>query len=300
VREQPGARWVAIADAVEDPVTIASRIREEDPTLGIVILGSGGESLEAMPVSNADADAAAGASAAGSSTRRSERERSLLHDVRAAILLVKHDGSVGEWNREAEMLYGVSREDALGRAFSELLPAEERELISAHLERIAAAGHSPESAEHSVRTSAGLRHLSWSAAPTLDENGEPAVLFNGVDITGLRDAEQKMRETQQRAFAADKITSIAALTAGIAHDIGTPLTTILGYAELLVKSASDEKNRKRAITIIEQVNRVTDLLEMLRNLAQMEDHSAASVALDQALDAYREIINPNASSGERE
>ena len=297
LRKQRGAQWIAIAHDVEDPVAIASMIRSAEPTLGIVMLGSGGESLAAPLVG---VDAATTQSNPVSSSRESQRSRSLLHDVRAAIFLVGHDGSVGEWNREAEALYGVSRDDALGRPFSELLPAQERERITAHLDRIAAAGHSTESAEHSVRTPAGLRHLSWSSAPTTDDNGEPAVLFTGVDITKLRDAEQEMRDEQQRALAAEKIAAIAALTAGIAHDIGTPMTTILGYAELLAKSANDEKNRKRAVTIVEQVNRVTDLIEMLRNLAQTEDPAARSVALDEALDAYREKFDANATSGGRE
>jgi len=54
--------------------------------------------------------------------------------------------------------------------------------------------------------------------------------------------------------------SLEALTADIAHRVGTPMTAILGYAELLQKSARDEKNRGRAARIVEQVHRVSDLI----------------------------------------
>jgi signal transduction histidine kinase len=97
---------------------------------------------------------------------------------------------------------------------------------------------------------------------------------------------------QRRALEAEKLASITALTAEIAHEVGTPMTAILGYAELLAKSVGDEKNRKRATTIVEQVARVRDLIETLMNLSRMEERSPFPLELagilDKALDFYRE------------
>jgi signal transduction histidine kinase len=94
------------------------------------------------------------------------------------------------------------------------------------------------------------------------------------------------------ALEAEKLASFAALTAEIAHEVGAPMTAILGYAELLAKSIGDEKNRKRATTIVEQVARVRDLLETLMNLSRMEERSFFPLELagilDKALDFYRE------------
>jgi signal transduction histidine kinase len=73
--------------------------------------------------------------------------------------------------------------------------------------------------------------------------------------------------------------------AAIAHEIGTPMTTILGYAELLAKSVGDEKNRQRATTIVEQVHRVSELTEQLLVLSRSPAGSPRAVALDAALDA---------------
>ena len=51
------------------------------------------------------------------------------------------------------------------------------------------------------------------------------------------------------------------------------MTTILGYAELLAKSALDAKNRKRASTIVEQVHRVSDLIEThQRRIDALREH----------------------------
>jgi signal transduction histidine kinase len=91
---------------------------------------------------------------------------------------------------------------------------------------------------------------------------------------------------------AEKLAAITALTAEITHEIGTPMTAILGYAELIAKSVGEEKNRKRATTIVEQVARVRDLIETLMNLSRMEERSPFPLELagilDKALDFYRE------------
>lgn len=78
--------------------------------------------------------------------------------------------------------------------------------------------------------------------------------------------------------------SASDLVAAIAHEIGTPMTTILGYAELLEKSAGDEKNRRRAATIVEQVHRVSELTEQLLALSRSPAGSPRPVALEAALD----------------
>jgi len=97
---------------------------------------------------------------------------------------------------------------------------------------------------------------------------------------------------RRRAVEAERLASITVLTAGITHDIGTPLTAILGYAELIAKSVTDEKNRKRARIIVEQVHRVSDLIETLMNLSRGERSDPLALeltgTLDKALDFYRE------------
>ena len=64
----------------------------------------------------------------------------------------------------------------------------------------------------------------------------------------------------------DTLERLAALpdeVAQTAHDMGTPLNTILGYAELLEKSAGDAKSRKRAATIATQVESLSQALDRL-------------------------------------
>ena len=104
--------------------------------------------------------------------------------------------------------------------------------------------------------------------------------------------DRAMNELRRRTVVAERLASITQLTGGITHEIGTPLTAILGYAELIAKSVADDKNRKRATTIVEQVHRIGDLIETLMNLSRAEGGNPLPLeladTLDRALDFYRE------------
>jgi PAS domain S-box-containing protein len=289
IRRCPGqVRWIAIAPDLEDPTAIAGRIREADPSIGVVLLAEDGDSGAFFGERTEQARAV--------TALRRERAyvRSLLHSVDAAVLLIAQDGTLLEWNRRAESLYGVSREEALGRLYADFVPEAERERIDAEIRRVAGGGKPTENFEIAVCASQGVRHVLWSAALVDDEAGESAVLATGVDITDRKHTEPIPRETQRRTLEMEELASITALTAVLAHDMATPMTAILGYAELLAKSVDDEKNRKRATTIVEQVHRVSDLIETLVSLSRTEERPPIplelSGILDRALDCSREKL----------
>ncbi|MBW1686527.1 MAG: GAF domain-containing protein, partial [Deltaproteobacteria bacterium] len=59
-------------------------------------------------------------------------------------------------------------------------------------------------------------------------------------------ADQALHESEARARAAEDLASIAELASGLAHEIGTPMNIILGYARMLEGSATTDKERERA------------------------------------------------------
>jgi signal transduction histidine kinase len=62
----------------------------------------------------------------------------------------------------------------------------------------------------------------------------------------------------------EKLAAIGQLTSGLAHEIGTPLNVIQGRAEnLLGKSQSGSKERKNLILILEQTERITEIIQQL-------------------------------------
>src|SRR5690606_5251066 len=61
----------------------------------------------------------------------------------------------------------------------------------------------------------------------------------------------------------DRLSLLSEITAGIAHELNTPLGNILGYAELLLKKDSDQQNRNDLKKIIRSSKLARDIVKKL-------------------------------------
>ena len=91
-----------------------------------------------------------------------------------------------------------------------------------------------------------------------------------------------------------ELASVATLAAGIAHDVATPMNVILGYANLIETSASDDKQRQRAVVIAEQTRRVSDLVQTLLDISRPRERESVPIRLEEvirhALQFFREKL----------
>jgi len=91
--------------------------------------------------------------------------------------------------------------------------------------------------------------------------------------------KEELRETSERARAAEQLASVGTLAAGLAHEIGTPMGVIRGHAELLEGSVADERARWRLETIKTQIDRIAAIMQALLNLARPEQPRQIPVEL---------------------
>jgi signal transduction histidine kinase len=58
-------------------------------------------------------------------------------------------------------------------------------------------------------------------------------------VAALEKANSALRQAREEALRSEKMASIGLLAAGMAHEVGTPLASIMGYAELLIGEEPD-------------------------------------------------------------
>ena len=94
----------------------------------------------------------------------------------------------------------------------------------------------------------------------------------------------ELRETTERARAAEQLASIGTLVAGLAHEIGTPMGVIQGHAEMLESSVSDERGRWRLQTIREQIERISGILQTLLDMARPREPQRSELDLREVIE----------------
>ncbi len=90
-------------------------------------------------------------------------------------------------------------------------------------------------------------------------------------IRGLQQANQQLVEAQEQLLRSEQLATLGATAAGIAHEIGNPLTAILGYA-ITMREMADELTPELCIDllqpIVDEAERLKQILEELKDYAK--------------------------------
>jgi signal transduction histidine kinase len=122
---------------------------------------------------------------------------------------------------------------------------------------------------------------------TQEFNRMTAELFSAYR---LLDAETQQRRQLQRALQdADKMITIGQLSAGLAHEIGSPLQIVNGRARELAKCGDNfEEVRRIANILVDQTDRITRIVQRLLEFAPR--HSSEPMRCD-VIQAIAEVID---------
>jgi two-component system NtrC family sensor kinase len=118
--------------------------------------------------------------------------------------------------------------------------------------------------ELAVRTKdGGRRFFSLNSALAKDAEGvELGTVFTFRDVT----EEKERRELYYRT---EKLVALGQLSAGVAHELNTPLGSVLGYARLLLKDPDLSSRQKERLEIIaEQAKRSSAIIRGLLSFAR--------------------------------
>jgi two-component system NtrC family sensor kinase len=108
-----------------------------------------------------------------------------------------------------------------------------------------------------------------------DEIGDLALEIDGM-CRDLSDARRKLAaETEARMHAlerlrhTDRLTTIGQLAAGVAHELGTPLSVITGRAEMIASGeATGERADASARVIVDQAQHMTQMIRELLDFSR--------------------------------
>ncbi|HEX6049787.1 MAG TPA: PAS domain S-box protein, partial [Gemmatimonadaceae bacterium] len=194
------------------------------------------------------------------------RYRSLIETTGTVLLGIDAAGTIFEWNREAERLYGYGRHEVIGRDYYTLfLPAEVRDAVRADVAKVLR-GEPTRNFENTVRSRDGSRYdLLWNVTRLVDVDGVArGVIASGQDITELKRLEAEGRALEAKVQHAQKLESLGVLAGGIAHDFNNLLVGILGNATLALMDLPEDSPLREIVADIETTAlRAADLTKQM-------------------------------------
>jgi len=214
-----------------------------------------------------------------------ELARGIIDGALDAFVQIDDSGTVLEWNAQAEIVFGWSRRDAVGKSLGNLiLPPSDRARHRKGLERFLrnAAGRILGRRLQMQALRRDGKEITVELSITALRRGE-RYLFNGF----VRDLTEKLAAEAQLHHAL-KMETIGQLTGGVAHDFNNLLTAIIGNLEVLATKVPERGSAARCLqAALSAAWRGSGLTEQLLAFSRREEIRPEILSVDHLL---RDIV----------
>lgn len=201
----------------------------------------------------------------------------LLDTVGALVLVFDTDRRVQRFNRECEVVTGLSADEVIGKDFLEfLVPFEQRARVDEMFAALLTDGI-PKSMENDwINNEGRRRRINWhNSVITDDQDHVVAVIATGIDVTHQRLLEGRLAQS-------DRLESVGRLAAGVAHDFNNTLAVLeLRIGRVAVTDDAQRENVEALTRALDQSRAtIADLLSFSRHQELSLQATAVNAAVE--------------------
>jgi len=217
--------------------------------------------------------------------------RSIFEHISSPVCSYDLQGRLLRWNKAFESHFHLENKEIAGK---NVLQTMTQKAPSTRMKSLIASvfeGRSAPELSFRLKSAGGkLRYFSLSAFPVFNPSG--TVSFG---MAMVHDVTEK-KELELALIRTEKMAAVGTLAAGLAHEIGTPLNVILGRAEAMLRATEEEQTAKGLMIVIEQVDRMTLLIERLLSFARRSPIERKQVILNRLILSGIEICEQRAAA----
>lgn len=192
----------------------------------------------------------------------------ILHSSDSAIMVVDKEEKFISWNKGAESIFGYTEDQVLGKPSSLLFPKGRKyiEELKYIQEQINDKGYISISDTERITKDGRIVTIQLNVTKLPGANGESS----GRTVI-IRDYTE-VKRLQQQVDQSEKLAVIGQLAAGVAHEIGNPLTSISSIVQLLQRKAPDDFYSDQLATIKENIDRISRIVRELVDFSRPPSH----------------------------
>jgi two-component system NtrC family sensor kinase len=213
--------------------------------------------------------------------RLKDFSENIVESLNVGVLAVDLGGIVESWNSRMEQLFGVGRQEAVGRQLHSLLPGELASEIAVRKDEEQVTGIYKQRLQHQGKSLT----LNVSITPLVSKSGERIgrlLLFD--DVTQRERMEEQMSQTE-------KLTSLGLLAAGVAHEVNTPLAVISNYIQMLAKQMPEGDPRQALIDkIVKQTFRASEIVNNLLNFSRTGSAELTDIDVNRVVEETLSLV----------
>ena len=207
----------------------------------------------------------------------------LLETMDNAVISVDNKGNIKTFNRKSEEIFDKKREEVLNKDCQEVLNLNilgESIFKKCLLEK-------KNISQEIISEEKGLKKkiLDLNTSFLADESGEITGVVAVIrDVTEIKDLNEEVARHK-------RLAALGKLSAGIAHEIRNPLSSIRGLAQFIYHSFSKTDERKEDLNaIIQEVDRLNKLVVQVLDFAKLKKPRLTRFSLNDLIRKIAELF----------
>ncbi len=226
---------------------------------------------------------------------RAEKDKAQKYlDIAGVIILaIDSEQKVTLINRKGCEVLGYEEEEIVGKNWLDnFIPPRLRRKVTAVCQGLLnGTAEAVAYYENPVLTKSGEeRIVAWHNTVLRDDKGNvTGHLSSGEDITERKRMETERAELEQKAQLASRLASVGEMASGVAHEINNPLTSIIGFSQLVMRKDVPDNIIKDLQTINSEAQRVARIVEGLLTFARQRKPGRAYVDINDIISQLLEL-----------
>ncbi|MCH8287333.1 PAS domain S-box protein [candidate division KSB1 bacterium] len=184
-----------------------------------------------------------------------------------AIIGMDLNDTIVSWNKGAENIFGYPREEVIGKNFDILLTPEAKKSGELRLINTLLKQEGFIKNYEGERVTKDGKRITTSLTRSIIRDKNRKIIGSSAILRDM--TEYKKLKTQ--ISHSEKLSVVGQLAAGIAHEVGNPLTSISSLIQVLVRGTDDENLKKNLNLIKKQTDRISKLIHELVTFSQPSD-----------------------------
>jgi PAS domain S-box-containing protein len=227
--------------------------------------------------SEAEENAERERNAASALRKTKEFLESLIEASVDAIVAADLSGTIILYNKGAERIYGYAAEDVIGRLHvGKLYPEGVAKEVMRRIRspEYGGAGRLQNMHSAAVDKAGNVIPISLSAAMIYEHDRPTATVGIFTDLREKLLAEERLAQVQRKLEVSEKQVLLAELAGTAAHELNQPLTSVMGYGELLIRRLpAGTPERNAAQVIMQEAERMANLVRKIGKITRYETKS---------------------------
>ena len=216
------------------------------------------------------------------------RLASIVESSEDGIIGMTFEGTITDWNRGAECIYGYSEVEIIGESVKKLIPPDKQFEFNEVLLAISQGRPFSHYETTRIKKDGQIINVYMTISPIKDYSGKSIGVSTIVrDVTAQLKLEKEM-------VRMDQLNLVGEMAASIGHEVRNPMTTVKGFLQLLGENKNSAKFSEYIPLMISEIDRANTIITEFLSISRTKITEFARHNLNEIINNILPLVQADA------